>query len=82
MKSHNQRAKEIIEALEVDFPDNAEPELGLLITALANERARMSSQNIEAERAYLETKKSELRAFRVARKTEAEAIAALPVPKA
>ena len=80
-KTHRQRAKEIITELEADYTD-AEPELGLLITELANERARLSVQQIETERAFLEAKQSELRAFRVARKAEAEAILSQPVPKA
>lgn len=80
-KTHKQRAKDIIEELEADF-DDAEPELGLLIVELANERSRMSVRLIEAERAFLEAKKVELKAFRIARKAEAEAILSQPVPKA
>lgn len=49
-KTHRERAAEIIEELEADF-ENAEPELGLLIVELANERSRMSVRLIEAERA-------------------------------
>ena len=80
-KTHKQRAAEIIEELEANF-DDAEPELGLLIVELANERSRMSVRLIEAERAFLETKKNELKAFRAARKAKAEAILSQPVPKA
>lgn len=80
-KTHKQRAKDIIEELEADFED-AEPELGLLIVELANERSRMSVRLIEAERAFLEAKKVELKAFRVARQADAVARLSQPVPKA
>lgn len=75
-------AKEIVADLESLYPDDAESKLGELVVELANERARMAARDAELKTLFLEEKRAELKAFGVARKAEAERIAALPVPKA
>lgn len=80
--NHKEAAAQLAADMETEFPDTAEHELGVLITELANERARMVARLAEAKEAFVESKKAELRAFISARKAAAEEALRQPVPKA